>query len=48
MRRHPLQPQFGFTHALPTDNRDRVVREWERLHHLDWQFGNAVYEPRDE
>ncbi|EPY26082.1 hypothetical protein STCU_06330 [Strigomonas culicis] len=47
MRSHPLQPQLGFTHALPTDTRDAVVREWERMHHLDWQFGNAVYEPRD-
>lgn len=47
MREHPLQPELGFTHALPTDNRDSVVREWERAHHLDWQFGNAVYTPRD-
>ncbi|KAG5464452.1 hypothetical protein LSCM1_00640 [Leishmania martiniquensis] len=46
MRSHPLQPQLGFVHALPTDNRDAVVREWERMHHLDWQFGKAVYEPR--
>ncbi|KAK7201597.1 hypothetical protein NESM_000224100 [Novymonas esmeraldas] len=46
MRAHPLQPQLGFVHALPSDNRDSVVREWERMHHLDWQFGNAVYEPR--
>lgn len=47
MRSHPLQPLLGFVHALPTDNRDAVVREWERMHHLDWQFGNAVYEPRN-
>lgn len=47
MRSHPLQPELGFTHALPTDHRDAVVREWERSHHLDWQFGNAVYAPRD-
>lgn len=47
MRAHPLQPELGFVHALPTDNRDALVREWEREHHLDWQFGNAVYEPRD-
>ncbi|CCW70022.1 unnamed protein product [Phytomonas sp. Hart1] len=47
MRNHPLQPELGFTHALPTDNMDAVVREWRRMHHLDWQFGNAVYEPRD-
>ncbi|CAG9584160.1 conserved hypothetical protein [Leishmania major strain Friedlin] len=46
MRSHPLQPQLGFVHALPTDNRDAVVQEWERMHHLDWQFGKAVYEPR--
>ncbi|CAD2213222.1 hypothetical protein, conserved [Angomonas deanei] len=48
MRDHPLQPVLGFSHALPTDNRDAVVREWERMHHLDWQFGNAVYTPRNE
>lgn len=46
MRAHPLQPQLGFVHALPSDNRDGIVREWERSHHLDWQFGKAVYEPR--
>ncbi|KAL7695632.1 hypothetical protein N2W54_007633 [Lotmaria passim] len=48
MRSHPLQPQLGYTHALPTDNRDAIVREWERSQHLDWQFGNAVYEPRNK
>lgn len=47
MRAHPLQPELGFEHALPTDTRDAIVREWERMQHLDWQFGNAVYEPRD-
>lgn len=41
-----MQPQLGFVHALPRDNRNPVVKEWERLHHLDWQFGKAVYEPR--
>ncbi|GET93704.1 hypothetical protein, conserved [Leishmania tarentolae] len=46
MRSHPLQPQFGFVHALPTDNRDAIVQQWERMHHLDWQFGKAVYQPR--
>lgn len=48
MQQHPLQPSLGFTHALPTDNRDAVVREWESMHHLNWQFGNAVYEPRSK
>lgn len=48
MREFPLQPELGFQHALPTDPRDRLTKEWERMHHLDWQFGNAVYEPRSE
>ncbi|KEG15513.1 hypothetical protein DQ04_00051080 [Trypanosoma grayi] len=46
MQQCPLQPQFGFVHALPVDNRDALLQEWERMHHLDWQFGNAQYTPR--
>ncbi|KAG8348288.1 hypothetical protein ERJ75_001354600 [Trypanosoma vivax] len=41
-----LQPQLGFVHALPVDTRDMLLQEWERMHHLDWQFGKAVYTPR--
>lgn len=48
MRNYPVQPELGFEHALPADHRDRIVKEWERMHHLDWQFGNAVYQPRSE
>mmetsp|Transcript_55620 Transcript_55620/g.63855 ORF Transcript_55620/g.63855 Transcript_55620/m.63855 type:complete len:323 (-) Transcript_55620:60-1028(-) len=40
-----LQPKLGFVHALPKDKRHAVLQEWERLHHLDWQFGKAVYTP---
>lgn len=46
MRSFPVQPLLGFEHALPSDNRDAVVKGWERMHHADWQFGNAVYTPR--
>ncbi|KAH9598241.1 hypothetical protein LSM04_008314 [Trypanosoma melophagium] len=46
MQSFPLQPEFGFVHALPEDTRDVLLQEWERMHHLDWQFGNAVYTPR--
>jgi hypothetical protein len=42
----PLQPRLGFEHALPTDTRDPIMIEWERMHRLDWQFGNAVFTPR--
>ncbi|ORC91352.1 uncharacterized protein TM35_000063570 [Trypanosoma theileri] len=41
-----VQPEFGFIHALPEDTRDVLLQEWERMHHLDWQFGKAVYTPR--
>lgn len=48
MRSFPVQPELGFQHALPTDNRDQLLKEWEAMHHLPWQFGNAVYTPRTE
>lgn len=43
-----LQPKLGFQHALPAETRSALEVEWERLHHLDWQFGKAVYEPRSK
>ncbi|RNF16355.1 hypothetical protein TcG_06424 [Trypanosoma cruzi] len=46
MQQCPLQPELGFVHALPVDSRDEILQEWERMHHLDWQFGKAVYVPR--
>lgn len=48
LAQYHLQPVLGFSHALPEDSRDPTVVEWERLHRLDWQFGNAVYEPRTQ
>nr|CCC95632.1 unnamed protein product [Trypanosoma congolense IL3000] len=48
MRKCSIQPQFGFVHALPHDARDLLLQEWERMHHLDWQFGKAVYTPRNK
>ncbi|ESL10291.1 hypothetical protein TRSC58_01979 [Trypanosoma rangeli SC58] len=47
MQQCPLQPELGFVHALPVDARDTLLQEWERMFHLDWQFGKAVYEPRN-
>lgn len=47
LKRYPVQPRLGFVHALPSDTRSSVLIEWERMHHLDWQFGKAVYEPTD-
>lgn len=46
MQSFPLQPELGYEHALPTDNRDALLKEWERSHHADWQFGKAIFEPR--
>lgn len=43
-----IQPVLGFQHALPKDNRNQLVIEWERMHQLDWQFGKAVYSPRSQ
>lgn len=43
----PIQPSLGFHHALPQETRSDQIVEWERLHHSEWQFGNAVYTPRD-
>lgn len=48
MRSFPVQPVLGFEHALPTDNRDQLLKDWEGMHHSSWQFGNAVYVPRTE
>ncbi|CBH18067.1 uncharacterized protein TEOVI_000438700 [Trypanosoma equiperdum] len=48
MQKCPIQPQLGFVHALPHDTRDALLQEWERMHHLDWQFGKAVYTPRSK
>jgi hypothetical protein len=48
LSQYHLQPLLGFVHALPEDSRDATQIEWERLYHLDWQFGKAVYEPRSE
>eukprot|EP00758_Cryptobia_borreli_P002847 Tbor_TRINITY_DN3338_c0_g1::TRINITY_DN3338_c0_g1_i1::g.23436::m.23436 len=44
----PEQPSLGFQHALPVDNRTKLVIEWEKLYHESWQFGNAVYIPSSE
>ncbi len=44
----PLQPRLGYEHALPQDTRDSIMVEWERMHRLDWQFGNAVFAPRSQ
>ena len=44
----PLQPRLGFEHALPVDTRSPTIVEWERMHRLDWQFGNAVFIPRNQ
>lgn len=44
----PVQPSLGFHHALPQETRSEQIVEWERLHHSEWQFGNAVYTPRDK
>ncbi|RNF27103.1 uncharacterized protein Tco025E_00657 [Trypanosoma conorhini] len=48
MQQCPLQPELGFVHALPVDTRDTLLQEWERMFHLDWQFGKAVYVPRNQ
>lgn len=48
LAQYHLQPRLGFVHALPRETRDATLVEWERLHHLDWQFGKAVYEPRSD
>lgn len=42
----PVQPELGFCHALPHDPRSPLLVEWERQYQHDWQFGNAVFEPR--
>jgi hypothetical protein len=42
----PMQPEFGFQHALPQDTREDLVKAWEHKFHWKWQFGNAEYSPR--
>ena len=48
LAKYPLQPVFGFEHALPVDDKDAMLQQWEKYFHYDWQFGKAVYVPRNE
>lgn len=40
-------PLFGFQHALPQDDRSELLIKWQAQFQHPWQFGHAVYEPRD-
>lgn len=42
-----MQPLFGWEHALPQDQRSDLVVKWEAQFKHPWQFGGALYEPRN-
>ena len=42
----PLQPLFGFQHALPQETRPELLVKWEEQFRHPYQFGNAMFQPR--
>lgn len=44
----PVQPEFGFDLAVPQDNREQLLIEWEKRFHHENLFGKANFVPRDD